>query len=133
MIFGLSALFFFLMDNFSAHVVAAQLIKESNLPLIWTRLEFFPANTTALFQPLDQGIIQNWKCWCKKQLLEFLVVEFDAGRDYTQTHHVLRAIEWGIQAWEIVESTTISRCWQKGFKELDQLKKSPKTTSGLSL
>jgi hypothetical protein len=45
------------MDNFSAHELAVQLLQESSLPLRWTQIEYFPANTTALFQPCDQGII----------------------------------------------------------------------------
>jgi hypothetical protein len=105
-----------LMDNFNAHEVAVELIQQSNEPLKWTRIEWFPANTTSIFQPHDQGIIQNWKCLVKNQLLQFLVTEFDAGRDYTKTHHVLRAIEWGIQAWESVEPKTIINCRQKGFQ-----------------
>ena len=48
-----------LMDNFSAHEAAVDLLKESTQPLRWTRIEWFPANTTSIFQPLDQGIIQN--------------------------------------------------------------------------
>jgi hypothetical protein len=35
--------------------------------------------------------------------------------DYTKTHNVLRAIQWGISAWEQVKLTTISGCWAKGF------------------
>ena len=114
-----------LMDNFSAHEAAVELIRESNQPLKWTRIEWFPANTTSIFQPLDQGIIQNWKCYIKRQLLQFLMTEFDAGRDYTKTHHVLRAIEWGIQAWESVDSTLITRCWQRGFREVKEVKEGP--------
>jgi hypothetical protein len=79
------------------------------------RIEWFPANTTSIFHPLDQEIIQNWKCFVKKQLLLFLKEEFDSGRDYTKTHNVLRAIQWEISAWEQVKSTTISGCWAKGF------------------
>jgi len=105
-----------LMDNFSAHEAAVEILEASALPLKWTRIEWFPANTTSCFQPLDQGIIQNWKCYVRKELLRFLMVEFDAGRDYNKTHHVLRAIEWGIQAWAAVELQTISKCWQKGFQ-----------------
>ena len=96
------------MGNFSAHETAAELIRESNQPLKWTRIEWFPANTTSVFQPLDQGIIQNWKCYVKRQFLRFLMAEFDARRDYTKTHHVLRGVEWGIQAWESVDSTVIT-------------------------
>ena len=33
-----------LMDNFSAHEAAVELIQESNKPLKWTRIEWFPAN-----------------------------------------------------------------------------------------
>jgi hypothetical protein len=100
------------MDNFSAHQLALELIEESDQHLKWTRIEWFPANTTPLYQPLDQRIIQNWKCLVKKELLVFLMTEFDSGRDYTKTHHVLRAIT----AWQVVESTTIINCWKKGIK-----------------
>ena len=82
-----------LIDNFSAYEAAVGLIRESNQPLKWTRIEWFPANTTSCFQPLDQGIIQNWKCYVRKELLRFLIVEFDAGRDYHKSYYVLRAIE----------------------------------------
>jgi hypothetical protein len=104
------------MDNFSAHEVAVELIQQSNQPLKWTQIEWFPPNTTLVFQPLDQGIIQNWKCYVMKQLLYFLVAEFNSGRDYNKPNHVLRAIEWGIEAWESVEPQTITNCWQKGIQ-----------------
>ena len=107
---------FVLMDNFSAHELAVQLIKESGEPLKWTQTEWFPANTTSVFQPLDRGIIENWKCFVRRELLLFLKGEFDAGRDFMKRHHVLRAIRWGIKAWEAVEITTITRCWEKGLK-----------------
>jgi DDE superfamily endonuclease len=76
-----------------------------------------------VFQPLDQGITQNWKCYVKKQLLQFLVTEFDSGRDYSKTHHVLQAIKWGIEAWHLVETSTIINCWAKGFE--NQANKDP--------
>jgi DDE superfamily endonuclease/Fission yeast centromere protein N-terminal domain/Tc5 transposase DNA-binding domain len=122
-----------LMDNFGAHELGEFLIQESGQPLKWTRIEWFPANTTAIFQPCDQGIIQNWKCYVKKQFLEFLVSEFDAGRDYTQTHHVLRAIEWGIQAWDIVKPTTIAKCWEKGFKTPEEMPENSHWNESLEL
>jgi hypothetical protein len=84
-----------LMDNFGAHELAVKLIQESNIPLKWTRIEWFPANTTCLFQPLDQRIIQNWKCIVKRDLLLFLKDEFDSGRDFTQTHHVYGLLNGG--------------------------------------
>ena len=107
------------------HEATVKLIREGNQSLKWTRIEWLPANTTSIFQLLDQGIIQNWECYVKRQLLQFLMTEFDARRDYTKTHHVLRAIEWSIQAWESVDSTLITRCWQKGFREVKEVKEGP--------
>ena len=109
-----------LMDNFSAHQLALELIEERSRPLKWTRIEWFPANTTSIFQPLDQGIIQNWKCFVKRELLLFLKDKFDSGRDYTQTHYILRAIRWGISAQERVELSTIINCQRKGIEVLNK-------------
>ena len=50
-----------LLDNCSSHECAIDLLKEDVLPLQNTRVELLPANTTSLFQPLDQGIIKNLK------------------------------------------------------------------------
>jgi hypothetical protein len=98
------------MNNFSAHEVAVELLRVSELPLKWTQILWFPANSTSVFQPLDQGIIQNWKCFVRKELLYFLMTEFDSGRDFLKTHHVLRAIRWGIMAREAIETETIINC-----------------------
>ena len=56
------------------------------------------------------------------------MTEFDTGRDYTKTHHVLQAIEQGIQAWESVDSTLITRCWQKGFRGVHEIKEGPENS-----
>jgi hypothetical protein len=45
-----------LMDNFSAHELAVEQLKESML-LTNTRVMFYPPNATSIYQPLDQGII----------------------------------------------------------------------------
>ena len=99
------------MDNFSAYEAAAELIKESNQPLKWTWIEWFPANTTSIFQPLDQGIIQNWKTHIQYQFVMFMAQTFDSGKDLSREMHVLRAIRWGISAWENdVTPSTIQNC-----------------------
>jgi len=47
-----------------------------------------------------------------------MVSEFDAGRDPIATMNVLRAIRWGIQAWELdVKPSTIIKCFTKGILE----------------
>jgi DDE superfamily endonuclease len=47
-----------LMDNFSAHEVALEQLPDS---LSNTKVMWLPPNATSVHQPLDQGIIQNWK------------------------------------------------------------------------
>ena len=34
-----------------------------------SHIQWLPANATSLHQPLDQGIIQKWKAYVRKQLV----------------------------------------------------------------
>jgi hypothetical protein len=105
-----------LMDNFSAHEAAVRAITESATPLQNTLVVWLPANSTAKFQPLDQGIIRTWKAYWKRQWLRYMVAEFDAGRDPLRTMNILKAVRWGIQAWELdVSPETITKCFKKGL------------------
>jgi hypothetical protein len=61
---------------------------------------FLPPNATSEYQPLDQGIINNWKTHVKKQFVLFMAKTFDKGKNLSEEMHVLRAIRWGVQAWE---------------------------------
>jgi hypothetical protein len=61
---------------------------------------FLPSNATFEYQPLDQGIIYNWKTHVKKQFVMFIAKTFDEGKNLSAEMYVLRAIRWGIQAWE---------------------------------
>jgi DDE superfamily endonuclease len=75
---------------------------------------FLPPNTTSEYQPLDQGIINNWKTNVKKQFVFFMAKTFDEGKNLSEEMHVLRAIRWGVQAWECdVTPTTIQACWRR--------------------
>jgi predicted transcriptional regulator len=75
---------------------------------------FLPPNATSEYQPLDQGIIHNWKTHVKKQFVMFMAKTFDEGKNLSAEMHVLRAIRWGIQAWEEdVTLATIQSCWRK--------------------
>ena len=37
------------------------------------RLEFLPANTTSLIQPLDQGVIKNLKCFYRQEVVQMTI------------------------------------------------------------
>jgi hypothetical protein len=51
------------MDNFAAHLNDVELSPPppANVRIVW-----FPANSISRFQPLDQGIIQNFKTFYRE-------------------------------------------------------------------
>ena len=99
-----------LMDNFSAHELGVELAGPlSNVKVMW-----LPPNATSIHQPLDQGIIQNWKSFVQYQFVMFMAQIFDDGKDLSKEMHVLKAIRWGISAWENdVTPATIQSCWAR--------------------
>jgi len=38
---------------------------------------YFPANTTSLIQPMDQGVLQNLKLLYKQDLMKFILDSID--------------------------------------------------------
>ena len=102
-----------LMDNFSAHELGVELIEEAK-GLSYTKVMWLPPNATSIYQPLNQGIIQNWKSHVKQRFVKFMAHTFDQGKDLSKEMHVLHAVRWGIEAWENdVTPTTIQNCWAR--------------------
>jgi len=73
------------------------------------RVEFLPANTTSVCQPLDQGIIRTFKAYYKKRWLQYQLDNYEAGEDPHGKMNVLQALRWVTEAWrEDVTETTIA-------------------------
>lgn len=89
-------------------------IKLSNVKLV-----FFPPNTTAVTQPMDQGVIRSFKAWYRKFLLQYLVVKIDECNNVTELTKqvdVLAAINWIARALNKVASVTVRKCFEgSGF------------------
>lgn len=103
-----------LMDNFAAHDAA---VTELGGRIVNTKVIWLPPNATSRCQPLDQGIIQAWKLNWKRRWVQYMLREFDAGRDPIETMTVLQAVRWGITCWESdVRPETIRRCFDKGLR-----------------
>jgi hypothetical protein len=65
------------MDNFSAHYSTIEISPLlSNIRIYW-----LPANSTSRFQPLDQGIIQNFKAFYKRQWLQFALEVYESNEN----------------------------------------------------
>src|SRR5436189_3129779 len=102
-----------LIDNASSHECAIENKDELGLSLQNTRVEFFPANTTSLFQPCDQGIIKNLKALYRRSWLRFMVNISLSDRNPVKEVNVLWACRWIVSAWDEVQPSTIDSCWCK--------------------
>lgn len=93
-------------DNCTAH---------KDLPILRSiTVKFLPANTTSKLQPLDQGIIQNFKVFYRKQLTEHMLNCIEEGINYEV--NLLHAMRFSRRAWQDVSQITIANCFKKcGF------------------
>jgi hypothetical protein len=99
-----------LMDNFSAHLVAL----EKAPPPSNIRIVFFPANATSIYQPLDQGIIQNLKHYYRKSWMYWMIGMLDRGIDPRERMSLNYTLRWLTQAWRTkVSNKTIQNCYIK--------------------
>jgi hypothetical protein len=98
------------MDNLKAHINGVEEAPPpSNIHIIW-----LPKNSTSVFQPLDQGIIQNLKIYYRKQWMRFIVDSIDQQRNPSETVTLYETIHWCLTAWnDQVTNTTIYRCFRK--------------------
>lgn len=106
-------------DNCTAHI---------NPPLSNVRIEFLPANTTSKLQPLDQGIIKNFKLRYRNEIVSEFLACLD--NNYSPKVTILTAIMISHKAWNNVTAQTIRNCFRKcGFvKTIDNEEEESSTT-----
>ena len=75
-----------------------------------------PPNTTSQLQPLDLGIIQNFKVHYRRFLLRYVLSKIDeceSASEVASEVSILVAIRWIAQAWKEVKAETICKCFSK--------------------
>ena len=98
-----------LLDNAGCHPQELQ-GKYSNIKIV-----FLPPNTTSKLQPLDLGIICNFKSHYRRLLLQYVVSKIDScssATEVTSSINVLVAIRWVALAWREVKSSTVVKCFK---------------------
>ncbi|GBM19523.1 Jerky -like [Araneus ventricosus] len=115
-----------LMDNAPA-LPDVKTLKEEN-----TTCKFMPPNTTAIFQPMDQGVSKSIKRRYRKHLLSKLL--FEGGDDeekgagsVVQFWKALTRKDWFYminEAWEPVPEHTLKRPWRKLLLYLENVEES---------
>lgn len=107
---GLSRQVLLLLDNFSAHTQAVNITPPpANIKIQW-----LPANSTSVYQPLDQGIIMNLKTYYRKAWLHFIIESYEHQQDPMSSITLYHAVRWVLRIWRHdVNNTTIYSCFRK--------------------
>lgn len=107
-----------LIDNCSAH---SPYVTLTNIIL-----RFLPPNTTSLIQPMDQGVIRNWKGHYRSTLNHRIITALDADESVQALQiarkiNLLDAIYIAKSSWSLVQPATITNCYRKaGFGRADE-------------
>jgi hypothetical protein len=105
-----------LMDNFPAHLSGVELAP----PPPNVRIQWLPANSTSITQPLDQGIINSLKAQYKRYWLSYIIEQYEQNLNPLESMNIYHAFRWIARAWPAVTDTTIYRCFRKA-KIIDQV------------
>jgi hypothetical protein len=102
-----------ILDNCTAH---------SHPTLSNIKLHFLPPNCTSKLQPLDLGIIKNFKVYYRRSMLDEILLTLEKDATAIPSFTVGQAITLMTNAWRQVTSTTIQNCWLKALPSLKQHK-----------
>ena len=82
-----------LLDNASPYTVGVR--RAPPPPRI--KVVFFPSNATSIYQPLDQGIIQNVKHHYRKKWIRWMIAILDRGLDPREKMSIYYTLHWMTQ------------------------------------
>jgi hypothetical protein len=95
-------------DHIPAHPKDVRNVKN-------VQVEFFPANTTSVLQPMDQGIIKALKQKFPRSFLLRLLQRRNSNKDNYKMS-LLDAVSMLAMAWNLIEKDIIATCFRKaGF------------------
>ncbi|GFV83015.1 tigger transposable element-derived protein 6 [Trichonephila clavipes] len=84
-------------------------------PLSNAKLQFFPPNSTSKLQPLDQGIIHNFKTFYRREVVKSVLDNLENQQNVT-TISILTVLIMIDKSWRAVTPLTIHSCFKKsGF------------------
>lgn len=96
-----------LLDNCSAHP-GVEVLQADNVVAF-----FLPPNTTSLIQPMDQGIIQSFKCHYKSEFLK-KILDLDPSlklSDCKKYFNLKDCIYLLAESWNSVSQSTLINAW----------------------
>jgi hypothetical protein len=83
------------LDNFSAHIQGlAEAPPPTNI-----RVQFVPGNSSTIIQPLDKGLLEQFKVYYRLRWLAFMVDCYAKDEDPRKMVNVRYALKWASRAW----------------------------------
>lgn len=93
-------------DNCTAHT---SIPKMGNVKIL-----FFPPNMTSVLQPMDQGVIKNFKHFYRRIVVQKILAEENMDKNGKVKIDILQASRMCKSAWDKVKESTIANCFRKG-------------------
>ena len=97
-----------LLDNAPSHILPEN--EKGQVSLTNTKVHFLPPNTTSHLQPMDAGVINNFKQHYRRYQLQHLVDAIDENRE--PKLELSDAIRFSKMAWDEVKPETIKNCFK---------------------
>lgn len=101
-----------IIDNAPSHIIDNIEVPD-NIQII-----FLPPNTTPLIQPMDQGVISNFKAYYLRRIFQNLIRAVDSSqpvtiKEFWKQHNILNAIKLISEAWQEVKESCMNGVWKK--------------------
>ena len=103
------------LDNYSAHPSEDTLVSDDGKIVA----KFFPANVTALIQPMDQGVLEKLKRIYRKGILRNLLNEGNNLIKFLKQINLLEVVNNIADAWDQVDSKSLRASWNKLLKNIN--------------
>uniref|UniRef100_A0A8C4Q6N4 HTH CENPB-type domain-containing protein n=1 Tax=Eptatretus burgeri TaxID=7764 RepID=A0A8C4Q6N4_EPTBU len=108
------------LDNAPGHPLNLQEFSESNPDF---KVVYFPQNTTSTLQPMDQGVIAQFKCLYTRNLLRRMLHEGDTPdtiRTFWKNYNIRIAIQLISSCWKEIKNSTLNIMWRQLWPDVVQ-------------
>lgn len=105
-----------LLDNAPGHPIYSDEFSEN------IKVVFMPPNTTSVIQPMDQGVISNFKCYYLRRTFSQLIAETDGEdklnmKEFWKKYNIKMAIDNIQLSWLEVKKSCMNGCWREIWPE----------------
>ncbi|XP_066958981.1 tigger transposable element-derived protein 1-like [Macrobrachium rosenbergii] len=111
------------------------------------KVVYLPPNTTSLIQPMDQGVIANFKAYYLRRTIRSALRAVEGNKELTlkefwKGYNIADTVTNIARAWDEIKVTTLNGAWKKlcpqfvnsfeGFEQVDDVETVTRKIAGLS-